>query len=196
MDHALAHEIERLCDEFLAVVSDPRPLTAFMRLGYGETLAPEDLELVERMQTAMRMTIDRLRPILEEHGWPGRWPVGVHQHVGGMALLHGVLFQAPIEFKRVCLEQVREAFEIGSAKASDLALLTDMVLLAEGRPQRYGMVATRWPEVAQEPIEDAERMDERRAALGLGPLAEHVQQQRASAEMHERQYGELREQHP
>ena len=64
----------------------------------------------------------------------------------------------------------------GDAAPRFLAYLTDRVRLAEGRLQVYGtqfMTAATGAQVPH-PIEDAEHVDERRAAVGLPPIAEYA----------------------
>jgi hypothetical protein len=57
----------------------------------------------------------------------------------------------------------------------DLALITDRVRVRQGLPQLYGSqfngVDGRW---IADPIEDVERLDERRASMGLPPMADYV----------------------
>ena len=42
------------------------------------------------------------------------------------------------EFQRICLDLVTQAVACGEALPTELAYLTDRVLLAEGKPQEYG----------------------------------------------------------
>jgi hypothetical protein len=79
-------------------------------------------------------------------------------------------------FQRECLELLGEAVDAGEADASNLAYLTDRVLRAEGRPQRYGTQFGPGPDGGFEPqpLEDPDRVDERRASVGLGPLEEYA----------------------
>jgi Family of unknown function (DUF6624) len=66
---------------------------------------------------------------------------------------------------------------------SNLAYLTDRVLLAEGKEQRYGTQCTaidgKWK---PRPLEDEANVDKRRADVGLPPLAEYLK-------LIEQQYG-------
>jgi hypothetical protein len=63
----------------------------------------------------------------------------------------------------------------GDASATDLAYLTDRVLLAQAQPQRFGTQVTvrngGWVPLA---LDDGGRVDERRAAVGLGPLVDYL----------------------
>jgi hypothetical protein len=63
------------------------------------------------------------------------------------------------------------------------ALLEDRIRTLEGRPQRYGTQFD-WDEsgeLSPLPVEDRERVDERRRAVGLGPLTEAIRHQREAA---------------
>ena len=57
----------------------------------------------------------------------------------------------------------------------DLAYMTDRVLLHEGKQQIYGTQMTsadgKW---TPQPLEDAAKVDQRRAEVGLEPLTEYV----------------------
>ena len=65
----------------------------------------------------------------------------------------------------------------GEVSAVNVAYLTDRVRMHEGKPQVYGTQFRRsngdWEPY---PIEDPDRVDERRAALGLATLAEYKKQ--------------------
>lgn len=54
----------------------------------------------------------------------------------------------------------------------DLAYLTDRVLLAEGQPQEYG---TQVRDGRPRELRAPESVDERRAAVGLEPLAAYLE---------------------
>ncbi len=77
-----------------------------------------------------------LRTVVRERGWPGRSMVG-DDAARAAWLLAQHADQDP-EFQRECLGLLERGVKLGEAEAADLAYLTDRVLLAEGRPQRYG----------------------------------------------------------
>lgn len=62
-------------------------------------------------------------------------------------------------------------------KDSELALLTDRVLRAQKKPQRYGTQFGPDPahpgKVLMAPVEDPAHLDERRAAMGLMPISDY-----------------------
>jgi hypothetical protein len=68
-----------------------------------------------------------------------------------------------------------EAVKDGEATPVELAYLTDRVLLAEGQPQEYGTQMSGGQDGwAPRNLRDPDRVDERRAAVGLGPVSEYV----------------------
>jgi hypothetical protein len=73
-------------------------------------------------------------------------------------------------FQRRCLTLMRQAVRAGQADSANLAYLTDRVLLFEGEPQRYGtqlrLERGAW---VSAPVEDEERVDERRHKMGSLP---------------------------
>lgn len=73
---------------------------------------------------------------------------------------------------------MRAAVKEGKARASSLALLEDRVALGEGRPQIYGSQVirdhTHGGRYYVRPLVDPDKVDERRAAVGLGLLKDYV----------------------
>jgi hypothetical protein len=114
-----------------------------------------------------------LKEVLTEVGWPGRSMVGEDgAHAAWLLAQHAD--QDP-SFQRRCLEALSQAVADGEASSADLAYLTDRVLLAEGKPQEYGTQfvgrETGW---IPRQLRDSEGVDERRAQMGLGTLADNT----------------------
>lgn len=112
-----------------------------------------------------------LKAVIAEKGWPGMTRVGrdgakaawlIVQHAD-----HDPAFQAQ------ALALMQKASEAGDADPADMALLTDRVLLAQGKPQRYGTQFAEAGDGVMElrPTEDLKALDARRRAVGLQPLA-------------------------
>jgi len=114
-----------------------------------------------------------LTNVVAEVGWPGRSMVGEDgAHAAWLLAQHAD--RDPV-FQRRCLDLITEAVERGEASPAELAYLTDRVLLAEGQPQEYGTQAEdREDGYAPCRLRDPEHVDERRAAMSLGPLSEHL----------------------
>lgn len=120
-----------------------------------------------------RANADWLKTVIADKGWPTYSQVG---HDGAKAAWlivqhadHDPAFQAE------ALPLVEHAAKAGEADLPDLALLTDRVLLAQGKPQRYGSQFTTAGNGTMElrPTEDMDGLDARRQAMGLQPLAQY-----------------------
>jgi DNA-directed RNA polymerase subunit RPC12/RpoP len=114
-----------------------------------------------------------LKDVVAEIGWPGRSIVGQDgAHAAWLPAQHADREPA---FQRRCLDLITEAAKSGEASLTELAYLTDRVLLAEGRPQEYGTQMTGREEGwVPRRLRDPATVDERRAAMSLGPLSEYI----------------------
>ena len=115
-----------------------------------------------------------LKATVAERGWPTRAEVGADGRRAVFLLVQHA--DHDLGFQREALGPMREAVEAGDARGSDLAYLTDRVRKAEGRPQLYGtqLHMNAGQDAFLWPVEDAEAVDARRAALGMPPLAEYL----------------------
>ncbi len=106
-----------------------------------------------------------LREIVVAHGWPSRALVGEDGATAAWLLTQ---HSPDLEFQREVLALLIASEETDSRHA---ALLHDRICIREGRPQRYGTQLR--PD--GQPFElEASDVDERRAAVGLGPLADYL----------------------
>jgi hypothetical protein len=114
-----------------------------------------------------------LRQVITEHGWPGQSAVGEDGAMAAWLLAQHA--DSDPAFQRRCLDLLTAAAEADEATKSHVAYLTDRVLLAEGGPQEFGTQVTgragRWMPCN---LRDPDRVDARRAAMSLGPLAEYI----------------------
>ncbi|GAA2107670.1 hypothetical protein HKK74_34235 [Actinomadura alba] len=77
---------------------------------------------------------------------------------------------------------MRDAVAGGDAAPADLAHLEDRVRVNSGRPPLYGtQYGLTEAGFGPWPIEDPERLDERRAAMGLKPHAEYDDEMRGAS---------------
>ena len=112
-----------------------------------------------------------LKGVVEKHGWPTNTLVGTDgANTAWLLVQHA---DADPEFQRRCLDLMAKLPK-DEVSQSNLAYLTDRVLLAEGKMQLYGtqftVVAGKWK---PRPLEDEPNVDQRRAEVGLPPLAEY-----------------------
>jgi hypothetical protein len=161
------------------------------RLGYrdealrAELLRRRDIDQAERGQyagasedKARIIAMDDantawLRRVIDRAGWPGSLLVGADgAHAAWLIVQHADRHPA---FQRRCLKLLTRSVARGEASQADLAYLTDRILLARGEPQLYGtQLSARADGFAAARLRDPETVDTRRAAMGLGALAEQL----------------------
>ncbi len=116
----------------------------------------------------------RIREIVEAHGWPGRSLVG-----GPGANTAFLLVQhAGPDVQRACLQALRQAVASGDANAEHLAAVSDRIELESGGVQIYGTHLALGDDGEHVPlvgVVDRDRLDERRAELGLVPWASYIE---------------------
>jgi hypothetical protein len=114
----------------------------------------------------------RLRAIVAEHGWPDAARAG--DAAANAAFL--ILQHSPFDdFQQEMLPTLETLARDGELPAASVAMLTDRVLVQQGRPQRYG---TQFEfvegELRMNPVEDEAGLEERRRAMGLPPMSEYL----------------------
>jgi hypothetical protein len=133
-----------------------------------------------RMEEVHRRNAAALIAIIAEHGWPGRSLVDEDgAHAAWFVLQHAI---GNPTLQRRGLELLRRAAEQGEVPAQQVAYLEDRIRFFEGRPQVYGTQYD-WDERGElnpHSVEDLPGVDERRRAVGLGPLAENTRRMRES----------------
>jgi hypothetical protein len=139
---------------------------------FGRT-SPEMKDLWKVIGEKDAANLMKVKAILDQHGWLGP------DQVGGKAsnALFLVIQHADLKTQQHYLPMMREAVKAKKAKASSLALLEDRVALGENRRQIYGSQIRRDNSTGKyylAPLEDPESVDERRAAMGLGRLADYL----------------------
>lgn len=106
----------------------------------------------------------RLKQIIRQYGWPGFDLAGTD----GEGTAWGIVQHSDNDraFQKRCLPLLQAAVKRGQATPANAAYLTDRILWGERKPQVYGTQRNT-------PIADAAHVDERRASVGLGSLAEY-----------------------
>ena len=114
-----------------------------------------------------------LKKVITGIGWPGRSIVGDDgASVAWLLVQHA---DSDPAFQRQCLELLAVAASRGEATKAQVAYLTDRVLLAEGKPQEFGTQATgRNGQWVPRDLRDPGHVDQRRAAMSLGSLADNL----------------------
>lgn len=128
-----------------------------------------------RMQLSDDLRSIRIRQIIAKYGWPGRTMVGPEAEKAAYYLISHT---QDLPLKKLSLELMTK---LGTAEVEgqQIATLTDKILLAEGKKQRYGQNYEFTPDgkLIAKPIEDEGNVDKRRAELGLEPLAEYLRKE-------------------
>ena len=114
-----------------------------------------------------------LRQVLTDVGWPGNpWSARTARRPRGCSP------STPTVTRRSSAGAwtfLTAAAARGEATAAQQAYLTDRVLLHEGQPQEYGTQAiARNGRFEARKLRDPDHVDERRASVGLGPLAGYL----------------------
>jgi hypothetical protein len=129
-----------------------------------------------RMEAVHRRNAARLRAILDESGWPTERLVGSDGAEAVWRIAQHAIGEP--DFQRLALRLLQAAAGGGEVPAWQPAMLEDRIRMFEGRPQLYGTQLEPDAEGRPRPypIEDPERLEERRRAVGLEPLAERLAQ--------------------
>jgi hypothetical protein len=125
-----------------------------------------------RMAVVHESNASRLQAIIAEIGWPTERRVGEQAaHAAWLIAQHAI---SRPDFQRSCLALLAAAAREHLIPLWQPAMLEDRIRTFEGRPQRYGtqLEPDAHGKLRPHAIEDPERVDERRRAVGLEPLAD------------------------
>jgi hypothetical protein len=163
-----------LAEELLVMAEEGRAIRA--------ALSSEDsqYEYHPMMVALYRRSAERLNAAFDSVGWPGREIIGGASWAA-MWLLHHAISSPDV--MRRGLGLLRAAERRGEVEPLRVALLEDQILTLEGKPQQYG-TQIEWDDngvLSPLPIADPGDVDVRRRAVGLGPLADEIDEIRAEA---------------
>ncbi|MFF3340394.1 DUF6624 domain-containing protein [Streptomyces flavidovirens] len=156
-----------------------RPDLARELLARASQSATRRAKRVRNLLDAMQLGQDRhaehadtkvLRRILAEHDWPGHRLVGPEAARAAWSLaLHA---DDEADFQRAATTLLERAVQDGDARIQHWAHLYDRALVNSGRPQEFGtqlVLNTTGVELC--PLRAPDSLDQRRASVGLSPIA-------------------------
>ncbi|MEM9986936.1 MAG: DUF6624 domain-containing protein [Bacteroidota bacterium] len=127
-------------------------------------------KLIQRTDS---VNLIEIKKILDERGWLGPEVIGAQ----GNSTLFLVIQHSDLETQLTYLPMMKEAVQQGNAAPSSLALLEDRVALRQGKRQIYGSQIGQDPATGEFyvlPLIEPEKVNERRAEVGLPPIEEYV----------------------
>lgn len=137
------------------------------------TSSKELSALSKTMHVKDSINLVKVKCILDKHGWLGPKEVGKI----GNETLFAVIQHADIKTQEKYIPMLRDAVNKNRATKSSLALMEDRIALRRGGKQIYGsQVMTDGQGTFLSPLQDPDHVDERRAAVGLKPIAEYLRE--------------------
>lgn len=128
-------------------------------------------EYVPQMEAVHVRNAARLRELIAVHGWPDEALAGKDGAEAAWFIVQHAIGEP--EFQREVLRLLRECGSARSVPLWHAAYLEDRIAMHESRPQRYG---TQWMDDPRDgrirpwTLAEPDRVNELRAAVGLGPL--------------------------
>ena len=143
--------------------------------GGGVKFTEEGAKTIVAVQEIDAESLAFLKRVVEARGWPRVSEVGEEGARAAWLLVQHA--DSDPDFQERVLRLMEPLVEEGEALPADFALLTDRVLLARGLPQVYGTQFTSDDAGAMRPRPTADwaQVDQRRAEMGLAPMAEYAE---------------------
>jgi hypothetical protein len=141
----------------------------------AERYVPHNKEYINRLQKEAHV-IDSLNQlaivdILDKNGWPIKRDVG--ERAAAAAFL--IIQHADLKVQKKYYQVIEDAASTGEIRPSTFAYLSDRIRLREGKKQLYGTQYTlESGQVKIRPIEDEDRVDDRRRKVGLGTMQQYI----------------------
>lgn len=159
LNDGLRQELQAMRDEDLRVREE---LIASAEMGG---------EYVPRMEAVHKRNANRLRELIDLHGWPTEAIAGKDGCEAAWLIAQHAIGEP--EFQRYVLKMLRTSIAEGHVPAWHAAYLEDRIAMYEGQPQRYG---TQWIDDPRDgrarpwTIAYPENVNALRAEAGLEPL--------------------------
>jgi hypothetical protein len=173
--------LPELRDELLLMQERQRQLSDYLQAALFRSVpipAERARELTRQAAALTSKHGARLREVFRRYGWPAADLVGPEASSAAFNIAQSANLDP--DFQQVALDALDAALRAGAPVACERAFMTDCVRVGKGLPQLYGTsLRVVDGDVVPTPIEAPEHVDERRAGVGLPPLADHLAQTRA-----------------
>jgi len=133
----------------------------------------EFIALLKIMNEKDSINLLKIEKILNEYGWLGADVIGEQ----GNKTLFLVIQHSDLETQLKYLPMMREAVKLGNVKRKDFALLEDRTAVRQGKRQIYGSQIFKDYDTGESyvyPLIEPEKVNERRAEVGLEPIEDYV----------------------
>lgn len=139
--------------------------------GYFST--PAIFPILALEEKNMQGNQKKLLQLLDKYGWPTASEVTEYAAAGAALIIN----HSTYEIRSKYFPMLEEAFKKGEAQPLRYAKMRDRLLVEEGKKQLYGtQIKMENLEREPHPIADPDNVDQRRAEIGLGPLAPYLKQ--------------------
>ncbi len=161
-----------LLDTIYRMEQEPLELSHELMRAHGA----ESLEFQEQQKIVYRnhaINEKKIAAILAEYGWPGEAVIGEQ----GSLTICNVIQHSDNEIRLKYLPMMKKAVKEKKLHPRLLARAEDRIATEQNQLQIYGGQMKYYPATKSFnvwPIYDPENIDKRRAAIGLGPIAEHL----------------------
>ena len=155
----------RLKAELLAMAESDQDVRKRWLAAPSENRAP----IAAEMQQTDKDLTAKLKTIVDAQGWPTISLVGLEaSRAAALILTHS----PDHDFQRRLLPDLQKLIDDDKIMAADIANIIDKLLVAEGKPQRFGtQIDFRDGNSVLWPIEDPAHLEQRREQYGLTPMA-------------------------
>ncbi len=122
-----------------------------------------------------------LTRVFDDVGWPGRRAYGDDGAGAAFLILQHAIGHPDLQRRGLAL--ILDAIPEGQANPLDAAYLADRIAIFEGGEQTFGTQFD-WDangQLSPAPVREPDLLDERRASVGLPPMAETIAHMRANA---------------
>lgn len=170
MTNGQTPQLPSLARELIKLASEARDYSSLLR---RVRLTPAEAGVERASRHADYAAAATLRHVMGQYGWPGRTLVGAQGSRAACQIALRANHQDQIQ--RVALHQLHIAAQAGEATWYEWAHLYDRCLLTGGDAQLYGTQYHHRGDVLERaPVADPDRLDERRATVGLAPADEEL----------------------